>query len=141
MSAQQDIITKYGEPTKDYFNIYCMMWEVINDFSWFPAKRIYINKDFKLKLWSAFTELEAANLHHEIETFDGCYVERRVRGSNKMSLHSWAMAIDLNASKEKLGQVETHFTTPFIDIMVKYVFWGGNYKGRKDPMHFSLFNG
>lgn len=141
MTAQEEIISKYGQPDKAYFDKYCIMWQTQVDFPWFPAKRIYINTDFKTKLWSAFTELQAANLHHEIETFDGCYVERKVRGSNKISLHSWAMAIDLNASKEKLGQVVSHFTPDFIAVMVKYVFWGGNYKGRKDPMHFCLFNG
>jgi hypothetical protein len=141
MSAQNDIIAKYGEPSKTYFDKYCVMWEIQQDFPWFPAKRIYINTDFKLQLSQAFKGLEATALQHEIITFDGCYVERKVRGSTKMSLHSWAMAIDLNASREKLGQVETHFTPEFIAIMVKYVFWGGNYKGRKDPMHFSLFNG
>lgn len=141
MSAQDQIIAQYGPPDKAYFDKYCIMWQTQEDFPWFPAKRIYINTDFKLKLWSAFTELQAANLQHEIETFDGCYVERKVRGSNRISLHSWAMACDLNASKEKLGQIQTHFTQPFIDIMTKYVFWGGNYQYRKDPMHFSLFNG
>ncbi len=141
MIAQDEILAHYGQPDKTYFDKYCIMWETQKDFSWFPAKRIYINTDFKVKLWSAFAELEQTGLHHEIETFDGCYVERRVRGSNKISLHSWAMAIDLNASKEKLGQVDSHFTPAFIAVMVKYVFWGGGFKIRKDPMHFALFNG
>lgn len=141
MTAQEEIIAKYGHPDKAYFDKYCMMWQVQNDFNWFPAKRIYINTDFKLKLWSAFSELEQAGLQHEIETFDGCYVERKVRGSNKISLHSWAMATDWNAAKEKLGQVETHWSPQFIAIMTKYVFWGGNYQKRKDNMHFSLYNG
>lgn len=141
MSAQDEIIFKYGQPDKAYFDKYCIMWQIQEDFSWFPAKRIYINKDFKDKLYTALKEIEAAGLQHEIETFDGCYVERKVRGSNKISLHSWAMATDWNAAKEKLGQNDTHFTPAFIAIMVKYVYWGGNYKGRKDPMHFSLYNG
>lgn len=141
MTAQEEIIAKYGQPDKAYFDKYCMMWQVQNDFNWFPAKRIYINSDFKVKLWSAFYELEQAGLHTQIHTFDGCYVERKVRGSTKISLHSWAMAIDVNAYQEKLGQLETKFSHEFIAIMVKYVFWGGLYKGRKDNMHFSLYNG
>lgn len=141
MIAQEEILLKYGKPDKAYFDKYCIMWQIQSDFPWFPAKRIYINQDFKDKLYSAFKELEESGLQHEIETYDGCYVERKVRGSNKMSLHSWAMAIDTNASKEKLGQITTNYTPEFIAIMVKYVFWGGNYKGRKDPMHFSLYNG
>ncbi len=141
MAAQDEIIAKYGQPDKAYFDTYCILWQVQNDFPWFPAKRIYINKDFKDALYAAFKELEEAGLQDEIETFDGCYVERKVRGSNKISLHSWALAMDTNAAKEKLGQIETNYTPEFIAIMTKHVFWGGNFKSRADNMHFALFNG
>lgn len=141
MTAQEQIIAKYGQPDKAYFDKYCTMWQVQQEFPWFPAKRIYINVDFREKLKDAFTELQAAGLQDEIETFDGCYVERKVRGSNKISLHSWALAMDVNADKEKLGQKETHFSKEFIAIMTKYVFWGGNFKSRSDNMHFALLNG
>ena len=141
MSAQSEIIAKYGMPGKDYQAKYCTTWDVKQDFPWFPAKRIFINTDFKNRLYAAFKELEQKGLQREIKTFDGCYVDRPVRGSSSISLHSWAMAMDINASFEQLGQTFTHFSKPFIDIMTKYVFWGGNYHGRKDPMHFSLYNG
>ncbi len=141
MAAQDEILAKYGPPDKAYFDKYCILWQIQNDFPWFPAKRIYINRDFKDALFSAFKELEEAGLQHEIITFDGCYVERKVRGSNKISLHSWAMALDTNAFKEKLGQILTNYTPVFIAIMVKHVYWGGGFKKRKDPMHFALFNG
>ena len=142
MNAQDFIRQKYGEPSPAYFSKYCILWEVQQEFNWFPQRRIFINKDFADKLRIAFKQIEAAGLQDQIITFDGCYVERKVRGSNKISLHSWAMAIDLNAHLEKLGQVDTHFTQQFIDIMIASgLFWGGNYKGRRDNMHFSLYNG
>lgn len=142
MSAQNEIIAKYGEPGSEYRAKYCEMWEVQEDFPWFPARRIFINKDFRLRLMLAFTAMQAENLQHEIVTFDGCYVERQVRGSSLISLHSWAMAMDLNAHTEQLGQLQTHFSQEFIACMTGAgLFWGGNFHARKDPMHFALFNG
>ena len=142
MSAQKEIISKYGLPDNVYQAKYCELWKVQKDFAWFPATKIFINKDFKNKLYNAFKELETNNLQSEIKTFDGCFQQRTVRGSDMISLHSWAMAIDINASTEKLGQVKSTLSPKFIEIMLKNgLFWGGNYKGRKDPMHFSLYNG
>lgn len=141
MRAQDEILKKYGPPGPPYQAKWCGTWDVKSDFPWFPASHIFINKDFKDKLYSAFKELESKGLQNEIKTFDGCYAYRTVRGtSHLISLHSWAMAIDLNASAEKLGQETTHFTDEFIKTMKKYVYWGGNFS-RPDPMHFALYNG
>lgn len=142
MNAQKEIISKYGLPDNVYQAKHCELWQVQKDFAWFPTTKIFINKDFKKKLYNAFKELETNNLQSEIKTFDGCFQQRTVRGSDMISLHSWAMAIDINASTEKLGQVKSTLSPKFIEIMLKNgLFWGGNYKGRKDPMHFSLYNG
>ncbi len=142
MKAQDIIIAKYGQPGNEYLHKYCTLWQVKNDFPWFPAKTIYINKEFEVKLFAAFKEIEAHGLKGEIKTFDGCYSIRNVRGSARQSLHSWAMAIDMNSATEKLGQEKTNWSDQFINIMVSHgIYWGGNYSGRKDPMHFSLYNG
>lgn len=142
MSAQTDIIAKYGQPGPAYQGKYCMIWEVQKDFPWFPAKKIFINKDFKDKLYTAFKALEARGIQDEIKTFDGCYNERTVRGSTKLSLHDWAMALDMNAKTEKLGQTFTHWSPAFAQTMKDAgIFWGFDYKGRKDPMHWSLYLG
>jgi hypothetical protein len=142
VSAYTLIQQKYGMPDEAYQSKYCIMWLVQNDFAWFPAKRIFINKEFKDKLFKAFTNLEKLGLHTEIKTFDGCYNARSVRGNSVLSLHAYAMAMDLNAATEKLGQVKTNFSGQFIAVMIAQgIFWGGNYINRKDPMHFSLYNG
>jgi hypothetical protein len=147
MTAQTQIILKYGLPDDIYKSRHCEIWDVQTEFPWFlklekPVKRIFINKDFKSKLKLAFTNLEKADLHKEIISFDGCYVDRSVRGRNMKSLHAWAMAIDLNASKEGLGRIGTAWSPRFIAIMkAAGLYWGGDWKGRKDPMHFALYNG
>ena len=142
MGAQATILKTYGPPSAAYQSNFCVIWAVQNDFPWFPAAKMLINKDFKAKLFIAFTNLEAANIEGEIKTFDGCYNDRSVRGMNSTSLHAWAMAIDLNAATEKLAQLKTNFSPQFIKIMLDAgLFWGGNFKSRLDTMHFALFLG
>lgn len=73
---------------------------------------------------------------HWIETYDGCYVVRNVRGMSAPSIHSWGLAIDLNAGSNELG---TPGSQPV--VLIKAFadhgwFWGGQYHHRKDPMHF-----
>lgn len=142
MTTTSMILAKYGEPGVIYQSKFCEVWKIADDFSWFPASKIFINSDFKKKLFSAFFNLEKTGCSKEIKTFDGCYNDRTVRGRNSTSLHAWAMAIDLNASLEKLGQVNTGWSGQFVAIMkAAGIYWGGDWISRKDPMHFALFNG
>lgn len=142
MSAYTIIKDKYGMPDVAYQSKYCTIWQVQEDFPWFPAEKIFINTEFKGKLFKAFTNLEKAGLHKEIKTFDGCYNVRAVRGKSVLSLHAYAMAVDFNAATEKLGQDRTNLSGQFVAIMkAQGIFWGGDYINRKDPMHWSLYNG
>lgn len=152
MNAQTQIILKYGLPNREYLDRHCEMWNISDDFPWVSQvkigqtqnvwRRVFINKDFKVKLKQAFTNLERAGLHIEIKTFDGCYVDRMVRGRNMRSLHSWAVAIDLNAEIEYLGRQTTSWSPRFVAIMkAAGIYWGGDWRGRKDPQHFALYNG
>tara|TARA_R110000868_G_scaffold400868_1_gene675602 strand:- start:6737 stop:7165 length:429 start_codon:yes stop_codon:yes gene_type:complete len=142
MGVQSTIIAKYGNPSVAYQSKYCMIWEVQKDFAWFPVKKILINKEFKDKLFNAFTQLEKEGLHTEIKTFDGCYNDRAVRGKSSTSLHAWCMAVDMNSAIEKLAQIKTNWSKRFIEIMIASgIFWGGNWQSRKDNMHFALYNG
>ena len=142
MSVQATtIIPKYGEPNEEYQSRYCYVWNVKKDFPWFPAESFFVNKEFKDKLFIAFTKLQASKLNKEIKTFDGCFVQRPVRGMSVPSLHSWAMAIDINASTEKLSQSVTNFSKGFLDCFISSgIYWGGTWH-RHDSMHFALYNG
>lgn len=125
-----------------------MTWQVKADFPWFPASAFLINKDFKDVLFTAFTALQAAGLHTEIKTYDGCYNDRPVRGSDVASLHSWAAAIDLNAATNGMvvgpttAQRQGAWTPGFISTMkAAGVFYGGDFIHRADPMHWALLDG
>lgn len=147
MTASQ-LIEQYGPPDAAYLSENCIIWEVQNDFPWFPAKEIYINKVFKDMLYDSFTAVQAAGLQNEITHFDGCYNKRDVRGSTDVSAHSYACAVDLNAAENPMVVKNVNDITPtdrlgkwsqgFVDAMTSSgVFFGGNFKTRPDPMHYS----
>jgi hypothetical protein len=91
----------------------------------------------------------AAEFHQLIEPIDEgslddwgyCY--REIRGSStNLSNHSSGTAIDLNATKHPLGKVGTFpiEKVPMIRALAKKygLIWGGDYRNRKDEMHFEI---
>lgn len=88
-----------------------------------------------------FEEIVLSGLTDEIKTFDGCFNIRKIRGSSTtMSLHSWAIAIDLNYKGNELGNAKPEMDPLVVKVFEKYGFyWGGNFR-RKDGMHFEYFN-
>lgn len=143
MTAQKQLLDLYGLPDAAYQSKYCVIWKVKNIFQWFPAAEFFVNKAFQRKLLSAFAYIEYRGIQSEIKSFNGCFQQRQVRGEpDLISLHSWACAIDMNASIEKLGQTTTHWSPEFIQCMIDAgIFWGGNFHNRKDPMHFAMLDG
>jgi len=74
---------------------------------------------------------------------DWGFAFRMTRGSDKvLSNHSSGTAVDLNALKHPLGKSNTFTkqqTNTIQLLIVKYgLSWGGNYKRRKDEMHFEI---
>ena len=91
----------------------------------------------------------AAEFHSLIEPIDDDglddwgYCFRMVRGtSDKISNHSSGSAIDLNATAHPLGAIGTFeaIKVPMLRALAhKYgLTWGGDYKNRKDEMHFEI---
>ena len=91
----------------------------------------------------------AAEFHNLIEPLDvGANDDwgfnfRMVRGTtNKLSNHASGTALALNAAKHPLGQVGTFEPgkVPMLRALAhKYgLTWGGDYKGRKDEMHYEI---
>ena len=91
----------------------------------------------------------AAEFHALIEPIDEgklddwAFAFRMVRGTtDKLSCHSSGTAIDLNATKHPLGKAGTFelAKVPMIQALAKKygLTWGGDYRGRKDEMHFEV---
>jgi hypothetical protein len=148
MSAQQILTAKYGPPDHAHIVANCTTWYVKSQFPWFPVESFLINKDFKNMLYGAFLSLQAKGLHTEITSYDGCYNDRPVRGSDVASVHSWAAAIDLDAATNGMvvnptpEQRKGKWSDEFIATMkAAGVFFGGDFIHRADPMHWALVDG
>jgi hypothetical protein len=90
----------------------------------------------------AFKNVNDAGVADQFKEFNGIYNRRAIRGqASNASLHSWGVAIDMGASTHKLGSDAT-WPQAIIDAFESAgFFWGGNFKSRKDPMHFQLATG
>lgn len=74
-----------------------------------------------------------------VSDYYGAYNHRRIRGRNAWSNHAYGIAIDLNADENPLGGGKGNMPQPVIDAFYRQGFkWGGDYRGRTDPMHFEL---
>jgi hypothetical protein len=142
MVTSQDCIDKYGYPTPTMERKHMVLWDVPDEINkCIPElpNRIYCNKDLVEPLEKAFNNIIERRLEDEIKTWDGCFNIRRKRGLKSWSLHSWAIAIDINATRNGLGQ------TPSMDRRLVACFtdagfdWGGIWT-RPDGMHFQLAN-
>jgi hypothetical protein len=79
-----------------------------------------------------------------IDLFGGCFNFRKMRAANDWSTHSWAIAIDLDPSRNGMNTkiTKAQFSKPeykqMIEIFKKHGFeWGGDL-WEKDCMHFQI---
>jgi len=90
----------------------------------------------------------ATDFHNQVEAIDEGqwdewgYAYRDVRGGTTLSNHASGTAIDLNATKHPFG-AENTFTEEqsrtIRRLCRKYgLRWGGDYRNRKDEMHFEV---
>jgi len=100
-------------------------------------KRIYCNRAMILPLTEAFSNLILTGHVKELKTWDGVFNVRKKRGLSTQSLHSWGIAVDVNAAWNGLGKEPT-LSYGFVKCFTDAGFsWGGAWK-RKDGMHFEL---
>lgn len=70
--------------------------------------------------------------------YGGIYVKRNMRGRPYPSTHSWGIAIDIEPQKFPLGSKEKMIPS-VVEIFHDFGFvYGGDFRSRKDPMHFQL---
>jgi hypothetical protein len=135
MITSQQAQAKYGNPTLE---MGMKLWDV-------PAhleigtipKRIYCNRDLIAPLAKAFENLISRGLVYELITWDGCFNIRPKRGASSASLHSWGLAIDVNAAWNGFGNPFT-LSEGFVKCFTDAGFeWGGGWTPC-DGMHFQL---
>lgn len=104
------------------------------------VSRVACHKLLEDVLTSVFNEIHRRGYWELIETFDGIYNDRTVTKSQKISIHSWGLGPDLNASTNRLGAKPT-MDSRIIAIFQDHGFvWGGQWS-RPDGMHFQYAKG
>ena len=91
------------------------------------------------QLRGALAEVQAAGLGQLLRTYDGCYVPRFIARNpdNSISLHTWGIAIDMDAATNYRG-IRGTMDIRIVEIFKRWGFrWGGDWK-YTDPMHFEL---
>lgn len=140
MVTSNDCKEKYGEPNEQMEYRHLTLFEVpksiTKEIPEIP-RRIYCNKDLVAPLTQAFQNLIDRGLACHIMTWDGCFNIRKKRGAKSWSLHSWAIAIDINARWNAFGakpQMDQEVVECFTDAGFE---WGGTWS-KPDGMHFQL---
>jgi hypothetical protein len=79
-----------------------------------------------------------------IDVFGGCYNFRQMRGGTRWSRHSWAIAIDLDPTRNDLHTkwADAEFSKPeyqpMVDIFYKHGFFSYGKDRDFDAMHFEI---
>jgi len=108
-------------------------------------KGILVHQKIAPAVMAAMTEIwDACDHDHKkvwkagASDWGGCFNIRRIAGSNSYSNHSWACALDLSPSTNGFNMKTTLSAVTVKAFKKQGALWGGDYKGRKDPMHFEF---
>ena len=128
-------LAKYGEPEKE---AHMTLWDVPSylEVGVIP-KRLYCNKDLVDPLALALSNVISQGLVQQIRTWDGCFNIRKKRGAGSPSLHSWGIAIDINAAWNGFGKTPT-MSPALVECFTDAGFEWGGYWHHPDGMHFQL---
>lgn len=137
MITSRDCFARFGDPAANeskFMNVFDVPTEL--EIGFIP-KKVYCNKALNGPLAQAFKNLIETGHVKELKTWDGCFNIRKKRGASSASLHSWGIAIDLNAAWNGFGKVPT-LSAGFVKCFTDAGFdWGGVWK-KPDGMHFQL---
>lgn len=137
MIRPDDCLKKYGEPSRS--NAFMTLWDVPSDLEiGVIPKRIYCNRDLVKPLQNAFINLISRGYaESELLTWDGCFNIRQMTGGTGYSLHSWGIAVDVNAFENGYGKTPK-LSSGFVECFTDAGFdWGGEWR-TPDGMHFQI---
>lgn len=99
--------------------------------------KLYAHLLMESALREAFQHIKDRHLADQFVTYDGCFNIRKMKGSDSWSVHSWGLAIDINAEWNQFGDdpnMSPEFAKCFTDAGFE---WGGKWR-TPDGMHFQL---
>lgn len=151
-TIQQNVKAVYGEPGV-FSNLEKVTVPEGFNLTYGGAKQdyIYIHKSVKDNLRNAMQE--TLDLYGKerlkdlrINIYNGAYNNRNKRGGVTKSLHAWGIALDFDASNNKLrwGKDKASFAKPeyskFLEIFKKYGFYNLGTEKNYDYMHFQAWD-
>jgi len=130
-----ECFTRYGHPESENNMV---LWDIPVELEiGVIPKRLYCNLDMIAPLSKALANLIKTGCVKELKTFDGCFNIRKKRGAMTQSLHSWGVAVDVNAQWNQMGKPST-LSKEFVKCFTDAGFdWGGSWV-KPDAMHFQL---
>lgn len=138
MVTTKQALAKYGDPVLERSMV---VYDVPSDIeAAIPTapKKVYCNRDLVKPLEQAFRNLIARGYAKELKTWDGCFNIRKKKGNSSHSLHSWGLAIDVNAAWNGWNKKPT-LSEGFVKCFKDAGFdWGGDWTSTPDGMHFQL---
>lgn len=146
-----DIIKTFGQPgdTKNFISIslpYPMRiaWDTSTTVTKMQVHKLAadsLSKIFK-EIFQVYGLAEIQRLG--IDLFGGCFNFRQMRGGTEWSVHSWALAVDLDPNRNSLKATNktAQFAKPeykkMIDIFYKYGWYSLGREQNRDFMHFQF---
>jgi hypothetical protein len=113
-----------------------------------PIRSIKVNKIAAASLSRVLTNIWNA-CGHDVSTvnkcgcgvYSGCWAVRPIRGGRTPSMHSFGLAIDINAPANGLAEPVSRTVFKPDSLVVKAFkqegwVWGGDWRGRRDAMHY-----
>ena len=135
MITGKQALVKFGDPVKE-FNL--ILWDVPSNLEiGVIPKKIYCNKVMVEPLTKAVTNLIHSGCVSELISWDGCFNIRPKHSADSPSLHSWALAVDLNAGRNRYGMKPT-LSPQFVKCFTDACFDWGGYWSTPDGMHFQI---
>jgi len=106
--------------------------------------RIEVKRKYGYKETSEFYDTKTLGYLQSLglDLFGGTFVFRPKHGTSGLSMHAYAIALDLDPSHNVQG-TKGRMPSWVVKIFKKWGFnWGGNWKGKScDPMHFQYATG
>lgn len=101
------------------------------------GQQYQVNSQFASNFDGFVKELESRG--YKISSIGG-YNARNIAGTGTPSFHAQGAAIDINPGANPVGPANTNnLPADIAAIAAKHgLGWGGNWKSKKDPMHFSI---
>lgn len=120
-------------------------WQLVTAWDFMPVKSVRMHQKCKVSLEIIFSRIwDAADRRQQkinewgMNLYAGGYNFRPMRGSSRLSMHSWGCAIDFDSSRNSFGDRTPNFALipPVLEAFASEGWtWGGSWS-KPDGMHW-----